>query len=333
MAKTDTTSVATASLSYSTEVDKAIKRFDPAVLSVNLKIVPRVICVGEKLDLSKWCLILTDENLDFISSEISLKSDYFYIDSSEPSLSHMFKTFWVPRKASNGLTSLKVAGAKNISDAGVSKVARRCRNLKELDISGCPDIGDVTLRELGLYSSKLEILTMSSCHSIEGAGLVSVAENCSNLMKLNISRCKNLQRWAISKLFYECKKLEEVDISCMGFISDEEIRVLSQNNPRLLTLIAYDCPNISDTGILSLSQFCPDLDYLDLSRHEMAFRITDVGLLALGQRSSSLRILKLNGCEHITDVGLSWLADGCRALEEIDIGGCGKVSGISACNF
>jgi len=112
----------------------------------------------------------------------------------------------------------------------------------------------------------------------------------------------------------------------MNLIGDEEIRVLSQNNPRLLTLTANDSPNISDTGVLALSQYCPDLDYLDISRRDMTFKVTDVGLLALGQRSASLRVLKVNGCDHITDVGLSWLAAGCKGLEELDFGGCGKAS-------
>jgi len=83
----------------------------------------------------------------------------------------------------------------------------------------------------------------------------------------------------------------------MQVISDEEIRVLAQNNPRLLTVTAVDTSSISDTGILALSQHCPDLDKLDVTRREMTYKITDVGMLALGQRSKSLRILKLNGCE------------------------------------
>ena len=284
-----------ASSSYSSQVEKALKRIEVGV--IGLSSIPRELCIGDKLDLSRWSLILNDDNLEFISSQKAIRNEFHFINASESDLSKMFATFWDPRNAPLGLTSLKVAGAKNISDFGVSKVARSCTNLKELDISSCPGLGDVTLRELGLNCRNLEKLSISNCNNIEGTGLTAVSECCPNLMKLNISRCKNLQRWAISKVFYDCKKLEEVDVSYMQVISDEEIRVLAQNNSRLLTVIAIDSCSISDTGILALSQHCPDLDKLDLTRREMTYKITDVGMLALGQRSKSLRILKLNGCE------------------------------------
>lgn len=58
----------------------------------------------------------------------------------------------------------------------------------------------------------------------------------------------------------------------------------------------------------------------------MTFRITDVGLLALGQRSVSLRVLRAAGCDQLSDVGLGWLAQGCAALEELNVSCCPKVS-------
>ena len=49
-------------------------------------------------------------------------------------------------------------------------------------------------------------------------------------------------------------------------------------------------------------------------------------LLALGERSSVLKKLNLNGCEMVTDAGLSWLAKGCGGLEWIDMTNCAKVT-------
>ena len=89
-----------------------------------------------------------------------------------------------------------------------------------------------------------------------------------------------------------------------------------------------ECPYISDTSIQILAQHCLDIDYIDLSRNEMQYRISDISMLALGQKSHSLRTLKLNGCDCITDVGLNWLTEGCKALEEIDLSNCNKVSTV-----
>ena len=65
-------------------------------------------------------------------------------------------------------------------------------------------------------------------------------------------------------------------------IGDDEVRVLAQNCPNLLSFVAADSPHISDQSILALSQHCPDLDLVDLSRQSYSFKISDVTLLALG---------------------------------------------------
>jgi hypothetical protein len=57
----------------------------------------------------------------------------------------------------------------------------------------------------------------------------------------------------------------------------------------------------------------------------MQFRISDVSMLALGQKSRSLRTLRVSGCDTISDVGVNWLTEGCQALEELDLGSCTKV--------
>ncbi len=132
-------------------------------------------------------------------------------------------------------------------------------------------------------------------------------------------------RFALRKLFYECKKIEEIDVSHFLNIGDDELRVLSLNCPNLTILNAKESDFISDQGVLAISQGCPDLDYIDISRQRYNYRITDVSLLALGQRSKSLRVLIANGCDHISDVGLQWLSEGCKVLEELLLYGCDKV--------
>ena len=54
-----------------------------------------------------------------------------------------------------------------------------------------------------------------------------------------------------------------------------------------------ECPYISDSSIQIVAQHCLDIDYIDLSRNEMQYRISDISMLALGQKSHSLRTLKL----------------------------------------
>jgi hypothetical protein len=86
-------------------------------------------------------------------------------------------------------------------------------------------------------------------------------------------------------MYSGCFKLKEVKISHLICVGDEEVRVLAQSNPHLISFIAVEAMNISDTTMLALSQHCL-----------MTTRITDVSLLALGERSLALRILNVNGC-------------------------------------
>jgi hypothetical protein len=285
---------------------------------------PIELLVDETVDLHRWTMIVSDTTMKRISQRPS--GVYNFIDSSSGDLKGMFSKFSEIRRCPDGIITLDISGAKNITEFGLGAVARKNPNLKCLTISGCSKIRDVGIREVGISCPRLNSLIMPGCHSVEGSGFIAVAECCKFLRKLDVSKCKGLQSFGIVKLFYDCNKLEEVNVSYLNAVGDEELRVLAQNCPNMITLEARECPYVSDQGILAVSQHCVDLDLLDVSRSQMQFRITDVSLLALGQRLSSLRVLRLNGCDQISDVGLNWLAEGCTTLEELDIGCCTKVS-------
>jgi hypothetical protein len=80
----------------------------------------------------------------------------------------MFEEFWTAQTNLNGLLHLNIAGAKRVTNYGLSVIARHCPNLMELNISRCANVGDAGLRELGLYCPKLTSINISSCSSIEG---------------------------------------------------------------------------------------------------------------------------------------------------------------------
>lgn len=303
------------------QVLKAISK--SVVSAVQLDYVPEELCYGEHLDLSKWTMILGDEALKFVGGQ---PKEFFHVDCTKRIISEMFAEFHIKRCAENGLLSLNINGAKNVTDFGLAEVSRNHPHLRHLYISGCNGIGDAALREVATNCLDLQTLHMPNCLTIEGAGLGAIADCCEMLIKFNAARCKNVQRWAFAKIFYKCNRLEEVDVSDIKEIGDNEIRILAESCPHLVTFIAKECPFLSDQSLLVISQNCPDIDIIDVSRTQMTFRITDVGLLALGQRSFSLSVLKLNGCEQVSDVGLTWLAEGCNMLEVLELSGCTKIS-------
>lgn len=292
-------------------------------MAVQFDRAPYELCYGATIDLSRWTMVVTDQDLIDIGRNSARNVPYYYVDAGKDEVSKMFHSFYTPM--TTPLRSLDVSGSKDISDHGLASVARLCRNLQVLNISSCTGITDVGLREIALHCPHLDTLNISSCHSIEGGGLVAVAESCPKLRKLDVSHCRKLQRWAISKICYKCKNIEEVNVSHLLTIGDEEIRVLTESSRRLVWFDAKEAVNLSDNTLMHIAGNCPDIDYIDISRTQMISKISDVGLLALGEKSKSLRVLHLSGCDNITDVGISWVAQGCVTLEEVDLSACTKV--------
>jgi hypothetical protein len=54
---------------------------------------------------------------------------------------------------------------------------------------------------------------------------------------------------------------------------------------------------VSDTGILAVTNNCSNLENLNVNRTNLLFKITDVSLLALGERCPSLQV-SLRGDSH-----------------------------------
>lgn len=296
--------------------------------AIQLEEVPKEFLFGEKVDLHRWTMILTDNNLKELSVQQTSGRSYF-LDAAAANMAGMFHSFYRPMKLRNGLLELNVANAKDITNYGITIIVRTNPGLLSLNVSGCSNVTDIALREIGINCPRIQSLSFSSCQEIDGSGLGAIAESCHSLLKLDISKCRRIENWSIKKVFYECRQLEEVNVSHMAKIGDEEIRVLGQNCTNLIALHAAESPYISDTGIQAVAENCPDLDLLDVSRSEMQYRISDVSLLSLGQRVRSLRTLRAAGCDGISDVGLNWLTTGCQALEDLDFTSCTKVGSVA----
>jgi hypothetical protein len=303
--------------------------------AIQLDNVPEDLLFGEKVDLHRWTMIVKDDSLKSLSEQRASGKQY-YIEGASPTLSGMFADFWTPRTCPNGLLALNISLAKEVSDYGITVIAKMSPYLNTLIISGCTNITDIGLREVAMNCSKLQVLDISACPNIEGNGLVALAECCPYVSKLNISKNSHIKNWSLQNIFRRLYHLEEINISHMKDITDEELRVIAEHAKDLSHVDAQECFYLSDQGILYLAQFCKDVDYIDFSRSEFAYRVSDISLMAIGQKLSSLRVLKLNHCDHLTDVGLTWLAEGCKILEVLEIYGCVKVrqlEGFSCCHL
>lgn len=114
--------------------------------AMKLETIPDEILLGENIDLKRWTLIISDENL----SKLSLQNTEYtgetkvhsFIDADKPNIIGMLDTFWTKRFLPKGLLSLNISNATLITDYGLALIARNSPNLKELTINGCSTLGD-----------------------------------------------------------------------------------------------------------------------------------------------------------------------------------------------
>ena len=280
---------------------------------------------GPHLNLKRWSLLLRDKDLKEFGVSSRIGQYYQPIDASQDSVKGMFSEFMRLLPINQDLMSVNISGAVSVTDFGLTSLVRRHTAIQRLDVTGCTGITDVGIREIGLNCKYLEQLNLSST-LIMGNALIAIAEGCPLLSDINLSKCQHIQKYGVTKVFYSCKKIVHINLSYLKEIGDTELRILALNNPYLQVLKVRECVSVSDQGIISIAEYCPELEYVDVSRSQLQFKIGDACLSVLGERSKSLRVFLADGCEHITDVGLTWLSSGCKHLERVELESCVKVA-------
>ncbi|KQK06154.1 F-box protein SKP2A isoform X2 [Brachypodium distachyon] len=82
-------------------------------------------------------------------------------------------------------------------------------------------------------------------------------------------------------------------------------------------------PQLEDSAVEAVSNYCYDLRELDLSR---SFRLTDRSLYALAQGCPRLTRLNISGCSSFSDSALIYLSCHCQNLKCLNLCGCVKAA-------
>lgn len=228
-----------------------------------------------------------------------------------------------------GVREVLIAGAYKLTDSGVIKLVSACPNLTAFDISGATRLTDVSLRAIATNCSRLQRLDISGCVGLNGPGLAALGEKCKNLESVRLAGCSGAATgWALAALLKGCgNSLNMLDVSRCMLLNDGDCNSIAKYCPSLTSLSVADARQVSDVGIVAISNRCNCLETLKLSRSEMPHRLTDVALLSMAEGcGKTLRLLDLRGCEDVTDVGLAWVAHQAGAtLTSINLRGCKRV--------
>lgn len=192
---------------------------------------------------------------------------------------------------------VKCMGIKDLSTE--FPVLSPCESLRCLSIRSCPGFGSTSLAMVGKLCPQLHHLDLSGLCGITDAGLLPLLECCeAGLAKVNLSECLNL--------------------------TDEVVFALARLHGGTLELLNLDgCQKISDASLVALSDSCPLLNDLDVSKCS----ITDSGVVALSQGvQSNLQVLSLSGCSMISNKSVHALEKLGKTLVGLNLQHCNSIS-------
>ncbi|KAI3977601.1 hypothetical protein MKX01_000514 [Papaver californicum] len=203
----------------------------------------------------------------------------------------------------------------NITDIGLTAVAKSCLSLQTISLSYCMNISDCGIRSLSQQCRQLRSIMMSHCRSITGSGLNGCSES---LIHVEADSCK-FEANGISGLV-SGGGLEYLNLSDLFWcIHGDGLARIGQGlavNLRVLNLRM--CRNASNEAIMMISKGCPELQEWSL---------------AFCWNCNNLEVLHVNRCRNFCDRGLQSLRDGCKRLSKLHMNHCVRVTKLAIESF
>lgn len=211
---------------------------------------------------------------------------------------------------------------QDISDHGLSYIARNCHTLQELELHQCTD---ESLHAISACKN-LQIVRLVGSVSdfyrcpFTDIGLTILARSCVRLVKLDLSGCE-ASYVGVAAIGQCCIMLEELTISNQGF-QEGWLAALSFCSC-LKTLRLENCKQIDPApGPSEHLGYCMALEHLQLVRCDLR---DAVGFQALMMVSMSIRDLELQDCWGLDDENFSAAAT-CRRVKLLSLEGCSPLT-------
>ena len=110
-------------------------------------------------------------------------------------------------------------------------------------------------------------------------------------------------------------------------ITNKTLQLIAEHcTGRLQSLSFKRCGRITDTGLITISEHCPNLKSLKLYYcHE----ITDASIISISTHCTGLKLLNLRNCDQITDASIISISSHCTGLQSLDLWLCCQISDVS----
>ncbi|GFY96537.1 F-box/RNI-like superfamily protein [Actinidia rufa] len=154
---------------------------------------------------------------------------------------------------------------------------------------------ELLLRIVSLVDDRMAIIASGVCSGWRDA-------ICWGLTQLSLTWCKN--------------NMNNLVLSLAPKFTNLQALILRQDKPQL-----------QDSAIEAIANYCHDLQDLDLSN---SFKLSDCALFVLAHGCPNLTKLNVSGCSAFSDTALVYLAKFCRKLKYLNLCGCAKAASDKA---
>ncbi len=185
-----------------------------------------------------------------------------------------------------------VCGGSLTEEIDFTKVVNQCPKLICLDISRSNNFSQY-LKEI---PEDLQELDVGACSWMTNDNFQNLVGFCPALSKLTLtSNIKvDFEGWgALKKL----PALHSLDLTRCSQVGDEELKIILEAAPELVSLSLEECRGISDAGFIDIPNFNSQLTYLNLARTY----ISDLPLIEISSRCKMINTLNLTRCERLSD--------------------------------
>ena len=124
------------------------------------------------------------------------------------------------------------------------------------------------------------------------------AKSCRKLKCLDISSCHLVSDEGLRSLLFSCRSIENIFLARCELISDQTVFIIAKTlAQKLRRLSIFCCFRVSSAGMDALTNFCPNVEFLDVS---WCFRISGKSLIELAVSCRKLKKLVMEGCSHVS---------------------------------
>ncbi|KAJ5676253.1 hypothetical protein N7462_009150 [Penicillium macrosclerotiorum] len=230
------------------------------------------------------------------------------------------------------LEYINVSGLRSVSNSAMRVIAKSCPQLATLNISWCTNVTTPGLLDIVKSCSRLTDLRASEIRGFDREDFALTLFEQNGLERLVMSRT-DLTDEALKIMMHgqdpdldvltdrpivPPRRLRHLDIHHCSDVTDEGLKSLAYNVPRLEGLQISQCSRLTDNSIIDLIQTTPLLSHLELEDLE---QLTNSVLTTLAKSPchDSLEHLNISYCESMGDSGMLQVMKNCSKLRSVEM--------------